>query len=97
MDPDDEINRLSEQLRSLAQNHPREAGILRISPTAFRACTKDRWNSHNWELTEEECQDIRSGIPDRMRHGLLSRFGPDIQDVEFSPGIDTICVVPVSP
>ena len=96
MTPDQEIERLDAELKRLARDHPRKKGILRISRTAFGACTrKKHWEPHRWAITDDIVSKIVHGGDEERREALLSQLSDhNIREVEFVLGTDTIEVVP---
>lgn len=47
MNADQEIELLDTVIERHMTDHPGVWGVLRISPTVLRACTKSRWAAHN--------------------------------------------------
>lgn len=94
MNADQEIERLDQLLRQLHENYPNTFATLRINNMTFRACTADRWDSHNWAVRDEEAGAIMNGNEEQRRKALLSLLLPQyINKIEFVPGVDTIEVI----
>jgi hypothetical protein len=98
MTADQEIELLDLLLRQLHIEHPKSSAILRINNTTFRACTKTRWEAHNWSVTDDEAAGIMNGNDEERKAALLSLLRPQrIHRIEIVPGADKIEVVPDIP
>lgn len=96
MNPDEEIVRLDAEIHRHMLEHPQTWGLLRISNTAFRACTKSRWETHGWNLSHEELSGILNGDDEERKTALHSLLRAHyIHDVEIVPGVNIIDVVAI--
>ena len=94
MTPDQEIDRLDAVLGQFHRNHPNTYATLRMTNEGFRACTKRRWEDHNWAVKDEEIAAILNGNLEQRRAAFLSLLLPQyINKIEFVPGVDVIEVV----
>ena len=65
---------------------------------AFRACTQQRWEDHNWAVKDEEAAAIMNGNDEKRKAALLSLLGPQyVNRVEIVPGVDIIQLVVPEP
>jgi hypothetical protein len=95
MSPNEEIERLDAALKSFAEKYPATYGTLSITNTTFRACDKQRWMAHNWDLTDAEIHGILNGNDSERRAALLSLLRRhNIDSVEIVPGVDIIVMGP---
>lgn len=94
MSPDEELQRLDAELTRHMDEHPQMWATLRITNTAFRACTKTHWEAHRWTVSDDEVSAILNGNDEARRAAFRSLLrGHYIHDVEIVPGIDVIDVV----
>lgn len=94
MTPDQEIERLDQLLEQLHRERPNTFATLRITNTAFRGCTQQRWDDHNWAVKEEEVAAIINGNDEERKRALLSLLEPQyINRIEIVPGVDIVDVV----
>jgi hypothetical protein len=91
------IDRLDEQLRAFAEEHPGSYGLLRHSPNAFDACTIPVWNARGWQsVKQSEIGPLLNGNDVERLAALLRLLHPHgIRRVEFAAGADLLEVVPL--
>lgn len=94
MKPDEEIDRLDAEIERHMEEHPQKWATLRITNTAFRACTKSRWEANNWSISDDEVGAILNGNDEERKTALRSLLRAHyIHDVEIVPGVNIIDVV----
>ena len=95
MTPDEQLDRLDAELNRLESEHPGVQGILRLSNTCLRSCSKWRWEKHGWVVTDGEACGIMNGDDKEQRTSLLSILKKrSIHKVVFVSGVDVLEVVP---
>jgi hypothetical protein len=95
MTPDEELEQLDAQLERLQCEHPNMPGVLQMTDTCLRACSKWKWEQHGWTPGDGEVCGIMNGNDKERREALLSVLkGHMIRRVEFVPGLDVLKVVP---
>ena len=95
MTPDEQLKRLAAELDRLKSEHPGAQGILRLTNTCLRSCSKWKWEKHGWAITDGEACGIMNGDDKEQRTSLLSVLkGHMIHKVEFTAGADFLEVVP---
>ena len=97
MTPDEQLERLDAELDRLKSEHPNVPGILRVTNTSLRSCSKWKWEQHGWKVSDGEACGIMNGDDKEQRTALLSVLKERmIHKVEFVPGLDVLEVVPDS-
>ncbi len=95
MTPDEQLDRLETELARLKSEHPNVPGILRLTNTCLRSCSKWKWGQHGWVVSEGDSCGIMNGDDKQQRTALLSILkGNMIHKVVFVPGVDVLEVVP---
>jgi hypothetical protein len=95
MTPDEEIQTLDTLLRQFAQDYPTAAATLRVTNTAFRASTRQRWESHGWTISDDELNGLVHGNDKEREAAFRSMLRwHNIRNVQVVPGVDIIAVVP---
>ena len=95
MTPDEQLERLDAELDRLQGEHPNVHGILRLTNTCLRGCSKWKWQRHGWVISDGEVCGIMNGSEEEQRTSLLSVLkGRMIHKVEFVPDVDVLEVVP---
>jgi hypothetical protein len=95
--PDEQLERLDAELDRLKSEHPNAHGILRLTNTCLRSCSKWKWQQHGWALSDGDVCGIMNGNDKEQQTVLLSVLkGHMIHKVEFVPGVDVLEVVPES-
>lgn len=95
MMPDEELDRLDQQLQRLQNEHPRSPGLLRLSHSGLRSCSKWKWSQHGWNVSDGQSCGITNGNERERRAALLSLLGAYLIDrVEFVSDADVLEVVP---
>ena len=98
MTPDEQLKRLAAELDRLKSEHPSAQGILRLTNTCLRSCSKWKWEKHGWAITDGEACGIMNGDDKEQRTALLSVLkGHMIHKVEFTAGVNVLEVVPDCP
>ena len=72
MTPDEELDNLATELDSLKREYPNTPGILRLSNTSLRSCSKWKWEQHGWAPSEGDACGIMNGDDKQQRTALLS-------------------------
>ena len=94
MTPDEQLDRLDVALNRLKSEHPNVPGILRLTNTCLRSCSKWKWEQHGWTVSEGEACGIMNGDDKAQRTALLSILKEDmIHKIEFVAGADVLEVV----
>ncbi|MGO8752832.1 MAG: hypothetical protein ACLQNE_43370 [Thermoguttaceae bacterium] len=95
--PDEQLDRLRVELDRLKSEHPNVRGILRLTNSCLRSCSKWKWEQHGWALSDGQACAIMNGNDKQQRTALESLLkGYMIRKVEFVPGEDVLEVVPDS-
>ena len=95
MTPDEELEQLDAELERLQSEHPNMPGVVRLTDTCLRACTKWKWEQHGWTPSDGEVCGIMNGNDRERGKALLSVLKTRmIHKVEFVPGLDVLKVVP---
>ena len=95
MTPDEQLDRLAAELDRFQGEHPGMHGVLRLTNTCLRGCSKWKWEQHGWVLSDGVVCGIMNGNDKAQRTALLSILkGRMIHKVEFVPGEDVLEVVP---
>jgi len=82
-------------LERLKSDHPNVRGILRLTNTCLRSCSKWKWEQHGWAITDGEACAIMNGDDKEQRTALLSVLKAQmIHKVAFVSGVDVLEVVP---
>jgi hypothetical protein len=93
--PDEELEQLDAELERLQSEHPSTPGILQLTDTCLRACSKWKWEQHGWTPGDGEVCGIMNGDDAERRKALLSVLqGHMVHKVEFVPDLDGPKVVP---
>ena len=93
--PDEELEHLDAELERLQSEHPKTPGILRLTDTCLRACSKWKWEQHGWTPSDGEVCGIMNGNDRERRSALLSVLkGHMVHKVEFDPGLHVLQIVP---
>jgi hypothetical protein len=93
--PDEQLDRLARALDQLKSEHPNVHGILRLTNTCLRSCSKWKWGQHGWPITDGEACGIMNGDDQAQRASLLSVLkGHMIHKVEFTADANVLEVVP---
>ena len=69
---DEQLERLAAELDRLKCEHPGARGILRLTNTSLRSCSKWKWEKHGWAITDGEACGIMNGDDKAQRTALLS-------------------------
>ncbi len=94
MTPDEQLERLEAEVDRFKREHPNVPGILRLTNSCLRSCSKWKWEQHGWAVSEGEACGIMNGDDKAQRTALLSILKDDlIHKVEFVPGGDVLEVV----
>lgn len=94
MTPDEELNHLDAELERLQREHPNARGILRLTDSHLRGCSKWKWEQHGWTLSEGDACGIMNGNERERRTALLSTLKEiGIHKVEFVSDEDRLKVV----
>ena len=94
MTPDEQLERLDVELERLKSEHPNVPGILRLTNTCLRSCSKWKWEQHGWTVSDGEACGIMNGDDKAQRTALLSILkGHMIHKIEFVPEADVLEVV----
>ena len=97
MTADEQLERLDAELDRFKSAHPNVHGILRLTNSCLRSCSKWKWEQHGWALSDGEVCGIMNGTDKEQRTALLSALkGGMIHKIEFVPGADVLEVVPDS-
>lgn len=92
--PDEQLDRLGAELDRFENEHPNRRGVLRLSNTCLRSCSKWKWEQHGWSVSDGESCGIMNGDDAAQRTALLSILKARmIQKVVFVPGAETLEVV----
>ena len=95
MTPDEQLDRLEEELARLKSEHPNVPGILRLGNNCLRSCPEWKWQQHGWTVSEGDSCGIMNGDDKQQQTALLSILkGNMIHKVVIVPGIDMLEVVP---
>ena len=95
MTPDEQLDRLDAELERLRSEHPNVPGILRLTNTCLRSCSKWKWEQHGWTITDGQVCGIMNGSDKDQQTALLSVLkGHMISKVEFVSEADVLEVVP---
>ena len=96
MTPDEQLDTLSTELDSLKREYPNTPGILRLSNTSLRSCSKWKWEQHGWSLISDgDACGIANGNDKDRQAALLSILkGHGIHKIEFVSDVDVMKVVP---
>ncbi len=94
MTPDEQLDHLDTELDRLQNEHPEAQGILRLTDSSLRGCSKWKWEQHGWTLSDGDACGIMNGNERERRTALLSILkAHGIHKVEFVPGKDHLEVV----
>jgi hypothetical protein len=91
--PDEELDHLDAELERLQAEHPNTPGILRLTNTLLRGCSKWKWEQHGWTITDPQSCGIMNGSERERRTALLAVLKGSIHKVEFLSGPDVLEVV----
>ena len=94
MTPDEELEHLDAQLQRLQTEHPRMLGVLRMTDTTLRRCSKWKWEQHGWTITFPQACGIMNGNDRERRTALLSVLNGRVQEIEIVSEPDVLEVVP---
>ena len=96
MTPNEQLEKLVAELNWLKREHPNTPGILRLSDTSFRSCSKWKWEQHGWTtISDGEACGVMNGNEKGRREALLSILkGHGIHKIEFVSDEDVLKVVP---
>jgi hypothetical protein len=93
--PDEQLDRLCAELDRFKSEHPNVHGILRLTNSCLRSCSKWKWEQHGWTLSDGQACEIMNGNDKQQRTALESLLKVHmIHKVEFVPGEDVLEVVP---
>ncbi len=94
MTPDEQLDHLDQELTRLESEHPGAQGILRLTESRLRGCSKWKWEQHGWTLSDGDACGNMNGTERERRTALLSILKTrGIHKVEFVPGEDRLEVV----
>jgi hypothetical protein len=94
MTPDEQLEHLRAEIDRLHREHPRAHGILRLTNTCLRPCSRWRWEQHGWTVNDGEAWGIMNGTERDRQTALLSVLEKHgIHKIEFVPGPDVLEVV----
>jgi hypothetical protein len=95
MTPDEELDRLDQELDRLQSEHPAARGFLRLSNSGLRACSKWKWGQHGWTITDGESCGITNGNERERRAALLTVLkAHGIDRIEFVAQAGVLEVLP---
>ena len=95
MTPDEELEHLDAELERLQSEHPNMPGILRLTDTCLRGCSKWKWEQHGWAPNDGEVCEIMNGNARDRRNALLSVLkGHSVHKVEFDPNLNALEILP---
>jgi hypothetical protein len=98
MTPDEELDRLDQELDRLQTEYPKARGFLRLSNSGLRSCSKWKWETHGWAVSEGDSCGIMNGDEKARRTALLSVLKARMIDrVEFVSDLDVLNVLPEPP
>ena len=91
------IDRLGEQLRIFAEEHPGSYGLLRHSPSAFADCTVPAWHARGWsDVKQSEINRLLHGSEVERLAAMLRLLHPlGIRRVEFAAEADHLQILPL--
>jgi hypothetical protein len=70
-------------------------GILRLTNSCLRSCSKWKWEQHGWALSDGQACEIMNGTDREQRTALLSLLKKHmIHKVEFVSGADVLEILP---
>lgn len=94
MTPDEQLDHLDKELEHLRGKKTSSKGILRLTDSRLRGCSKWKWEQHGWTLSDGDACGIMNGNERERRTALLSVLkSVGIQEVEFVDGEDSLEVV----
>jgi hypothetical protein len=93
--PDEQVERLTSQLRQFHAQYPGASGRLRTSWTVFTSCEPEVWRKHGWEGRDHRILGVLlSDTKEELRAALLTLLEDQgIREVEFVRGVDVIEIV----
>lgn len=96
MTPDERLDHLDAELDRLAREHPDVPGVLRLTHTFLRGCSKWKWQQHGWkDISDGDACGIMNGNERELRAALLSVLQSRmIRTIEFVAQADFLQVVP---
>lgn len=94
MTPNEELEHLGAEIERLQRDHPRAQGVLRLSNTCLRRCSKWKWEQHGWIISDQQTCGIMNGNDRERRTALLSVLNGHITEIEIVAGLDLLEVVP---
>ena len=96
MTPDEQLDNLATELDRLKRESPNTPGILRLTNTSLRSCSKWKWEQHGWShISDGDVCGIMNGNEKDRRTALLSILeGDGIHKIEFVSDVDVLKVVP---
>jgi hypothetical protein len=93
--PDEQLDRLESELNRLKSEHPSVPGILRLTNSCLRSCSKWKWEQHGWALSDGQACEIMNGTDREQRTALLALLKKHmIHKVEFVSGADVLEILP---
>ena len=93
MTPDELLTRLNAELDRLKSEHPGVHGLLRLTNTCLRSCSKWKWEQHGWAPSDGEVCGIMNGndkaqrtallsiLKDRLIHKIVFVHDPDVLEI----------------
>lgn len=95
MKPNEQLERLSSEIRRLHAEHPNTRGILRLTDRCLTECSKWKWEQAGWTVSDQQVCGIMNGNERERRTALLSVLQPQlIEKIEFVPGVDALEIQP---
>lgn len=94
MTPDEELDHLDAELDRFQSEHPDARGVLRLTGSRLRGCSKWKWEQHGWTLSDGDACGVMNGNERERRTALLSILkAHGIDKVEFISGEDRLEIV----